>query len=109
MILVTQRQLISSLKERWDAQNSHRDSSWHLNYVSGALAALDLQTASVEDVIRSMGGRMFDYHWIFLPCYACLEEVDAVVQLAHDTTFAEGPFNVCFSCLNKATSLNPKP
>ena len=74
--------------------------------IHAAVAALDLETATKEDVEAAMGFA----GWVREPtCHECKREVDAVVQLGEEPDSESYTANVCVECLRKALELAVTP
>lgn len=110
MKLITVRSQIRELPERMKELWKHGD-RWNrilqpepdTEKIHAAVSALDLETATVEDVYAAM---QFRGGWVGVPtCNECRREVDAVVQLGEEPDIESSTAHVCFECLRKALEM----
>lgn len=97
MEYVTKRILIQNVAKCWKAQypNSKQD-------IHAALLALDLNTATEDDVFKVIGNDS----WTKIDCFHCKAFIDEAVFLK--TTYEYGPTSFCKDCIQKALKLFPE-
>ena len=98
--VVTKRDVILSVAQRWN--NQYRSKQWDgtdKRAIGQAIRALDLLTATEDDVASIIGNRS----WTRLQCDQCEREVERVVQIAGTNEY--GPDNLCETCLRQAVAL----
>lgn len=107
MKLVTIRDLIRQVPERWKAQYCYAEGKWgktmggDTSLVYKGLAALDRETATPEQVAAIIGNGS----WSQLLCNECGQNVDAIVELGQPPDHDSSTANVCVSCMYKAIAL----
>lgn len=107
MKLITSRDLIRKVPERWKAQYCN-GGQWGNTLVSGstkavyeALVALDLETATADQVAAIIGNES----WSRNMCNECGQNVDAVVEIGQPPDYESATAYACGPCLYKATAL----
>jgi len=103
MIVITQRQMIESVVQRWkDTYGADSNVGRRLETFR-ALQKLDLKTATAEEVDKIIGNN----HWTTCLCHECRQHVTDFIRVG--TTgieFDDGStFNICHECLHKAFAL----
>lgn len=103
MQLLTERQLILSVIERWkDQYPAGKCTVWQQEVLT-ALEQLDLTAATAEDIEAIIG----NFSWTSIRCDECGSQVKAAVQLGEDLDHDSATAVVCFPCLKKALELEP--
>jgi hypothetical protein len=104
----TLRDEIRSVPDRWREQYYVRHGRSWSDTLSGSsksvwkrLKALDLETASPEDVEKIIGNRS----WTTLECDQCGREVDAVVEVGQSQGRDSRTADICADCIRKAADL----
>lgn len=97
--LLTIRSQIRIVAQRWRHQYPHEKLD-----IAAALEALDVETATPDDVAAIIGNRS----WTDLRCDECGQhERDAVVQLGETPDYESNTASVCAPCLLAALELLP--
>jgi hypothetical protein len=103
MELITKKDLISNVSERWDMQYRGSISADKINK-GNILRSEKPQTE--KRIIEIIGNKT----WTTITCNECKREVDAVVQLGDEPDYESSTALICFDCLNAAVNLiNPCP
>lgn len=103
--LITQRDLIRGVAEKWRRQYS-KSSYWETPNATGRTAAqvaarldaLDVETATHEDVAKIIGNDS----WTELICNSCRADCERVVQVGEPDDYESRTANLCLSCARKA-------
>lgn len=86
--------MIRELPQLWRERQNKRDS------ITPLLDALDVETATPDDVAKIIGDRS----WTRLECDECNKEVDAILNVGEPLGYALS-VNICFHCVKKAADL----
>lgn len=102
MKVITVRSQIRELADKIKAQWQNPNGTWtrpDREKIHAAVAALDPETATIDDVRAAMGF----VGWIDVPrCNECDQLVDRVVQLGEEPDYESRTAYVCIECLQKA-------
>lgn len=103
MMLVTRRDVIASVPDRWKAQYCHGGRWGSVLGGNGydfyaRMLALDPATVTRSQYDEIIGNRS----WTSLQCDHCGDDVDEAVQFSH--RYADDDLTLCFACIEKAAS-----
>ena len=102
MNIITTRQNILAVADRWEKQYG-KGTAYHsaekMEKLS-RLRALDLSTATVEDV-----GKIVSDSWVRLECDECGKSVDALVVVGQPMDYESATARICVVCIAKAARL----
>lgn len=99
--LITTRDLIRTSAERW-MSTFNQDQPRSVHHLKGArLAALDLETATRDDVQAIVGNDSLTK----LLCCQCGQETDAVVVVGQEIDWESRTAELCLSCMRLAANL----
>jgi hypothetical protein len=112
MKLITQRNLIKEVAQRWKQHYYCNNKNEWAQYsgmnntknVYDSLVKLDFNTCSVNEVNKIVGNNM----WTEITCDECEKKVSAVVQVGEEENHDTRTANLCFKCLDKAAKLKNK-
>lgn len=97
MKIITIRTQIREVAKRWKLQYGRTRTD-----IANLLEALDVETATAEDVERIIGNGS----WVHpIPCDECREKHEIVVQLGEEPDYESSTVNICQECLRKALML----
>lgn len=110
MRIVTQRDLIRGVAAKWRGQyqyaieNPEKDARWHTGETKAsiwaALKALDLETATADDVRRIIGNDS----WTSLRCDECGTETEQVLMFG-TSGYESSTHSLCAKCVHAAFAL----
>lgn len=101
-VLITQRDLIRGLPEKWRRQ--YPDGGYYgRKDVQGKLDALNCETATVEDVAAIIGNTS----WTDIHCDACDESVPWIVRVGQEPDYESATAHLCGKCLADACACRP--
>lgn len=114
MRLITERDVIREIAERWKRQY-FKQGSWFQWGVPGMefaptettynnLIALDGETATIDDVKVALGGNAKIAGWHSLSCDSCARSANAVVELGEDRDYESDTARICFDCAKAAAA-----
>lgn len=104
MKLITKRDVIKQVAERWQNQYTPFSSHSYDKYNTyKKLLALDLDTATEDDVEKIIGNRS----WTRLSCEQCDKEVDTLVQVGQEPDYESRTASLCLDCIRAAVALLP--
>lgn len=94
------RESILAVAERWETQ--YPAERWpEKQAILKKLKALDLKTATREDVSKIIGSD----NWVAgSTCDQC-KEAESIIQLGEEPDYESATINICESCLRKAVAL----
>lgn len=107
MYKYNEREIVRGVLKQWLRQypvREHKSSKWAFDAsaVYSRLCALDLETATYEDVDKAMGTR----GWAGPPtCDECNTKTWNCVQLGEKPNYDSATANICIDCLRKAIAL----
>lgn len=118
MKIVTKRERIESVRDRWQKQYRHYSpdtligggaSREQVGVISRRLSKLDLSTCSEADVDAAIGVKK----WASLRCDECLEDKDILMRMGDEPDYKARWQDLCADCLRRAittleTALDPK-
>jgi hypothetical protein len=100
--LVTRQEIIKDVPSRWKESYPERDRMLAAGRTAGqiedALFALDLESATVDDVKRIIGNAS----WTELTCGICEMDRDAVISVPKEY---DGPTLVCRTCADGISTM----
>lgn len=106
--LIYRRDVIMSVRERWNRQYAHSPahhrSGWcesSFGEIREALAALDLQKASVADVNAAIGTG----GWASLECDCCGSDVEVLVRVGEEPDYEARWQDICVRCAQAVARL----
>lgn len=101
MKLITQRDLIRDVANRWEKQYPEKGDLPRLAILR-RLRALDVETASAQQVADIIGNDS----WTSQSCSECGEDhADAVVQVGQELNYESRTAWLCLPCVRKAAAL----
>jgi hypothetical protein len=102
-ILVTKRDLIKNVANRWREQYPEVNSGKHSRFVQTYrdLLALDLGTCTADEVDAVIGNSS----WTRNECQSCGDDVDAAVIVGQEPDYESATARLCKSCLQAALDL----
>lgn len=108
MKIISIRSQIRELPDLWKQSCQRPDGTWtqivqkepDTEKIHAALSALDLETATRDDVVKAMG---FD-GWIGTKCHECKKENCTVVQLGEELDYESHTADICLDCLRQAVN-----
>ena len=103
MILITAREQIRTVAQRWKLQYlAFHSAPQKLEIeILQALESLDVEVATKEDVAAIIGNTS----WIISDCDECGGMFDALVELSDWSDGEYSPARLCAGCLRKALAL----
>lgn len=103
MTLITTRDLIRGVAEKWAAQYSHNNyrNDVEKQKIGRQLKAMDAETAD-SALVKSIIG---NDSWTSLVCDECDEHVSAVVEVGAEPDYESATAKLCFDCVNQAAEL----
>lgn len=108
MKLVSKRDIIRGVRERWLSQYKHYANGYICGWcnrpageIRAALNALDLETCSSEDVDKAIGTE----GWAKNGCDVCDADCETIVQIGEDPGYDARWQDLCGDCLSQAAAL----
>lgn len=104
MVLITHRELIRKVVERWERQYPPKTAEPDKTKKGDDLRKLNLETATIHDVEKVIG----NYSWTRLKCDDCGREdddLDTVVQVGQEPDYESATALLCKECAKRAFSL----
>ncbi len=111
MKIIHRRDVIKSVARRYNEQYARYDDDTEVGYhqtrhrvgdTKKNLAALDLDTCSLDDVVAAMGGTT---GWGSLECDECGKDVAALVRFGDTPDYEARWQDLCADCLGKGAIL----
>ena len=100
MKLITQRDLIRGVADKWRKQYDPSSEAAVINKWK-QLDALDKDPASVDDVARIIGNKS----WTRITCHECKNDVSEAVEVGEPPDYESNTAVICRSCMTKAVTL----
>jgi len=101
MEIITKRQVIQGVQERWNRQYSRMRSNHPLINVGPQLESLNLDIVSADDVNKIIGNNS----WTALSCDECKKDVEAIIVVGEEPDYESSTARVCFDCIRKAAAM----
>jgi hypothetical protein len=107
MNIIQRRDIIRTVRDRWNSQypDDNLDIGWERSERVGdirvRLAALDLETCSVEDVDKAIGTS----GWADNDCDCCKLSFPVLVHIGEEPDYDAKWQDLCAGCLSKAVTL----
>lgn len=110
MNVITQRDLIKKVASSWKSQYGPfpkqmacriHGADKSTQQIYDALDALDVETATPEDVASIIGNKA----WTRLTCNECQRDVEAVIQVGEAEDYESNTAMLCRECVEKAFSM----
>lgn len=100
MKVITQRDRILTVADRWRRQYSYKGVDQDKLDILKNLEALDLATCSAEDVDRVIGNNS----WTCVDCNECEAKTDWVIVVGEEPDYESQTARLCRSCVQRAFS-----
>ena len=108
MKVITQRELIQSVADRWHAQYqpfTHDSAPWTIGKTKSGiwreLVALNKDEATTQEVDTIIGNKS----WTRMMCDQCEQDADSVIQVGAALDYESATAHLCRSCLQSAYEL----
>lgn len=108
MHIITERQIIKGVRERWLTQYANYrdtdrlwDKSRTVGDIRAAVNALDLDKCTRADVDRAIGNNS----WAANECDECKQHRPALVHFGDDPDYESRWQDICLDCITKAAEL----
>jgi len=102
MLVITERDLIRTVPQRWDEQYKGPNRTPDKVAISKRIRALDLESATAKDVEAAIGNDS----WTELKCDECGKYVTWVVQVGEKPDYESNTANLCRECLAQVWALS---
>ena len=99
MKVITKRTLIREIAKKWNAQFFYGPLEG--DTTGDKLSALDVETASVEDIVQIIGTTV----WTDLSCSECGKSVDLVIQVGEEPDWETQTAYLCEACVKNTFNL----